>query len=130
MCLLFPGLQGLHSVYNMTGKSMEQVHVGENIADMDPNASDHGLLIAIYGTLNQLMGKMEGHVKQIATVEDRQITFENQCAIAREEHRKRIDELEHRVDQWSGMAKAFALIFAPGTVFAVVSQVWKMLTTH
>ena len=117
------------SVSNMTGNINDIQGSNDQAAKilMDTGKADHDLLIAIYGTLNQIVGKMEGHVKQLEAAEKRQNEFESMCTLSKRDYGLKLDVLEHKIDTWSGMVKAFALIFGSGTILSLALNVWKMV---
>ena len=83
-----------------------------DIGSQTLESSDRGVLLSILTSVNQLIGRFEGFSKRVETVENRQADFEIRCSDLRNTRTAQIDAINHRIDQWSGMGRAVAVVLA------------------
>jgi hypothetical protein len=110
------------------------------LEDLSGNTCDshHSLIIAIHGTLNQLMGKADGWVKRIDGLEERQAVFEHRVderhehleerfVAVQEAFDKRLDETSKKINQAIGMGKALGVVVGVMAVIATSLQIYSIL---
>jgi len=93
----------------------------QSIADMigKQSSSDHSLLIAIHGSLHQLLGRIEGYTKQLNTLDARQATCEAK-------NDARMAQIEQKINQWTGIGKGVLIVVSAVTALNTVLQVLSM----
>ena len=101
----------------------DNVEIGEfqSITDMitKHSANDHSLLISIHGSLNQLLGRIEGYTKQLNSLEARQTSCEAK-------NDARMAALEQKINQWTGLGKGALLILSVLTAINTAMQIFGM----
>ena len=88
-----------------------------------------GVVLSIYGVVNEVKGRLDGVLQQIQSVEDRQTGLESRCVAHREAQGKDIDTINHRLDQWSGMAKGLSFILFILSTVSICLGIWNIFAT-